>query len=187
MPRYFEVVDHVDRAGRWFLGSPRLPNGQRVEPELFTSGRSVELEGPLEVSVRVPGEPLDWTFADFDMPVVSETGRRILELTAPGEVQFISANVIGVEGVFAIANVLPVRACVDEQRSAFLKWTAEDGRPDRIGAYRMVSHLRVEESRLTGCGICRVAGWDVAIVVAANVKEAMDAVAVRGLEFRRVD
>jgi hypothetical protein len=130
---------------------------------------------------------LDWTFADFDMPVVRPSARELLESLAAPHVQFHEARVVGSWDRYAVANIVTVRACIDDQRSEFLKWTSADGREDKVGDYRQVTRLRIDPGRMQNAPICRLAGWRISIVVSRELKEAIEAAHLTGLTFEAVD
>lgn len=179
---YFLLIDDLEREHRWFLGSPSDHTGRSVEPDLFTGGR--ELSGvpqPLHIGLRRGGDPLDWTFADFDMPVVSAT---VLALLQPfsARIQAISAFVEGAPS-FYVLNVLDVRDCLDESGSEFLRWRAEDGRPDRTGQYRQVSRLRIDSARATDSQLFRLKGYEIALIVSETIKRQFEQHAVSGVQF----
>src|SRR5262245_12919954 len=89
MTSFFEVEDDVDVKGRWYLDGLSDKKGRKLDSRDFTYGNRlglkprlkislsdeeslVEIEPPLKVSLRRQGKPLDFTYADFDMPIVRE-------------------------------------------------------------------------------------------------------------------
>jgi hypothetical protein len=187
MSHAFVVRDDVDVRDRWYLDSLHDTHGRPLEAWDFTRGQPVQVAEPLVVSVRRPGRPLDWTFADFDMPVVKPAARELLESLAASHVQFHEARVVGSWDRYAVANIITVRACIDDQRSEFLKWTPADGREDKIGDYRQVTRLKVDPMRMDNAAICRLAGWRISVVVCRELKEAIEAAQLTGLTFEAVD
>ena len=179
---YFQLIDDLQRDDRWFLGSPSDSVGRPVEPDLFVGGGEVSgVQQPLHVRLRRGGVPLDWTFADFDMPVVRATVLALLQPLSV-RIQAIPAFVDGAPS-FYILNVLDVRDCLDESGSAFLKWRAEDGRPDRTGQYRQVSRLRIDPVRAMDAHIFRLKGYEIALIVSETIKRQFEQHAVSGVQF----
>lgn len=180
--KYFELIDDLELENRWFLGSPTDREGRSIEPDLFTGGR--EVRGPVEpfqISVRRRGVPLDWTFADFDMPVVRTSVLNVLRSLST-RVQSFSAAAES-ETSLHLLNLLDIRDCVDESRSEFVKWRREDGRPDRTGQYRQISRLRVSPDRSLGSPLFRLQGWAIAIIAAESVRREFERHAVSGVRF----
>lgn len=181
--QYFQLIDDLSFDGRWFLNSVQDALGRPVNPELFTVCRRLDgIDTPLRIFPRRTGRPLDWTYADFDMPVASGPIIEILN-DLSSQVQIIPAVVDSHKGVFGIVNILDLRDCLDESRSEFIRWRPEDGRPDRLGQYRQVSTLRVLHERVGHSEIFRIKGWDVAIVVSSNLREQFDHRGITGVTF----
>src|SRR5579863_243377 len=92
---YFLIEDDLDLVGRWHLNGLRDQMGREFDSRVFTYGNYVELSCPLMlpsykdgencevaqpvcVPLRKSGYSLDFTFADFDMPVLSERAANVL-------------------------------------------------------------------------------------------------------------
>ena len=173
-------------AGQWFLEAPRTPEGSRVDPRIFTYGTPVETPDPLTVPVRDPGHELDFSFAAFDMLVVTGRVGALIEHVAPGDIQRIPVRVEPATGSFEILNVLPVIDCIDRDRTVGTFWTPDDGRPEKVGQYRMIIDLKLDSARVGGHDIFRVGGWDIAVIVTERLKDALQREHVTGLTYRAV-
>lgn len=182
---FYELIDDVQRPSRWFLGSPRDAQGCPLNPESFRVGRHTEVVAPLSISVRRTGEPLDFTFADFDMPVLSQRAADLF-VDSPETTQLIPAVVDGYDGLFSVANFLHVRSVVDESRSEFLKWQEADSRPDKLGQYRQFTRLIVDPGRAAGARVFRIEGWRIALIVSEALKLALEDARVSGIRFGNV-
>lgn len=183
---YFELVDDVEASGRWFLKSPRDKDGAPVDARMFTVARPMIVQGPLAISLRREGARLDWTFADFDMPVASASATRVLQQLAPQHVEIHPACVEKQDEEFAVINVLACRKCVDESESEFLKWTPTDNRPDKCGDYRQMTRLRIRAAAAEDADIFRVDGWRIALIVSERIKKAFEAERFTGVRFLSV-
>lgn len=184
--RFYTILDDIDYPNRWFLRAPVNQNGAEVDPRLFTEGTRVAVAEPLVIRVRSAGHPLDFTLADFDMPVVRRAIGEILSQVAPTDIQRIPLAVEGHEGDYEILNVVTRRQALDESRSVITRWTEQDGRPEKVGQYFLVNRLKVDPQRTEGAAIFRLAGWEIAIVVSDEVRRALLAQEATGVKFREV-
>lgn len=180
--RYFKLQDEVAE-GRWRVGEvhdatgaiPRLIRGRRIETPVAYCAR-VTHEGAL----------LEYFVTSFNVPVATETLAKAIAEVAPGNVQVLPLEIIG-HGHWSILNVTEVVDCLDERRATFTKWTEADGRPDRMGGYKMVLGLVVDVARVPMQTHCfRVAGWEVALIVSDDVKSAMLRIGCQGAQFVEV-
>lgn len=184
--KYFRLTDDMTFPGRWFLNGIHAATGQSVDPRVFTSAAPVSDHKPVRVSVRVPGTPLDFTLGDFDVPVITAAVARILEPLASADLQLMPARIEGVAGDHEILNVVHAIACLDERRSEFIRWTEADGRPDKIGQYRMVTKLHVDPVRVGPAQVFRIDGWKVALVVSEAIRAALVSSGLSGMVFTEV-
>jgi hypothetical protein len=182
--RFYRVLDAVEHPGRWHLRAPVTAAGEAVDPWQFTQARPLHDLPPLRVSVRYPGVPLSFTFAGFDIPVVSQEVQAAL--AGVGALQWVGVEVGDAPGAsdeYLILNVLQKARCLDETRSQFTRWMPHDGRPDRMGSYRMVTQLAIDPERAPG-DVFRVDGWEVALIVSDAVRSALEPFS--GIRFERV-
>jgi hypothetical protein len=87
---------------------------------------------------------------------------------------------------FAIVNVLDVVDCIDEQQSKFTKWEERDGRPDKLGQYRMFTSLRLSAEKAAGHHLFRLAGWNNVLVVSEALRDKFIETGCSGLGFKRL-
>ena len=185
--RYFRLMDDGRIRGRWFLKSPVGPSGEELDPRLFTKGQRYAGGHGLRLPQRREGRALDFTLADFDMPVASARAAELLGRYCGDSVQLVPVAVEGEAEPFAIVNVLATCRCIDEKRSDFDLWTEEDERPDRLGQYRMFSELKVDAARVPeGSHLFRLEGWLIALVVSEQLQAALKAARLSGLLFEEL-
>ncbi len=136
--------------------------------------------------MQVDGQPLDFTLTSFNLPIVSRPLARSMKELAGTDLEVLPVELDSHPGYFAL-NPLLVVECLDEKRTHFLKWKAEDGRPDRVGQYRSVTDLYIESSRVPDrAHVFRVAGWEVALVVSETMRGVMENAGARGAVFTAV-
>jgi hypothetical protein len=180
--RFFRLLDDMSLRGRWFLKGPVNQQGERVDPRIFTTGNPVDITAPLVIPLRQPGIALDFTLADFGMPVVTRTLGLKLAAVAPSELQRLPATIEGVEGEYDVVNVLAALDCLDRARSQVRYWTESDGRPGKVGKPRMITSLGIDPSRALGRHIFRILDWEVALIVSESLASALDSVSGVRLE-----
>lgn len=172
MTRYYQLTDNKMIPGRWYLGPPFSEDGSEIDPRLFTIGRQ-DNPRPSRIGIRRPGRPLEFTEADFGMPVIATSfADRLRPLVGPA-VQFIEILIDG-NGGYAIMNVLPIVNCIDDDQSQVARWTREDHRADLAGQYRVVLNLTIDPARAGSNKIFRTEGWVIALIVSEEVKDVLD-------------
>ena len=186
MDKFFQMHDNVDLTGRWWLGSLNAGVENGMEPYDFLVGRRLAIRGPATISIRREGVPLDFTFADFDLPVANQRVALILRRLCHSDYQEIDSNVEGRTERYSVINVLNSVSCVDESRTRFVKWGPNDGRPEKVGKYRQIVNLHIDPNAVEGHKMFRVAGWQIALVIDEEIKSAMTDANVTGVIFTPV-
>ncbi|MDY7233005.1 imm11 family protein [Hyalangium rubrum] len=185
--RYFKLTDDVYITGRWELGEPMDPQGQEVDPWQFTKGKAVHVSERMRVPIKRPGKPLDFSFTSLATPVVHIPVAAMLSKLAPGDAQFIPVNIDSQPDQFCIFVATRLIRCIDEQRSTEVRyWKPEDGRPEKTGQYRSVYRLRIDPSQVGDAKIFRTWGWDIALIVSEEIKEALERLGATGTKFKEV-
>ena len=110
----------------------------------------------------------------------------MLAKRAAGDVQLIPADIEGWPEQYFVLVATRLIRCIDEQASRILFWTPEDGEQDRIGQYRDVRDMRVDRAKVGNAKVFRPEGWQVALVVSEEIKDAMDAMGTTGTRFQEV-
>jgi hypothetical protein len=201
--RYYELEDDLDMEGRWYLNGISDKEGIEFDSRDFTYGKHVdvgpplrlslndehdmvEVTPPLKVSLRRKGKSLDFTYADFDMPVVTAAVGQLLADIAGSDIQRIAVRVGSRKEEYDIINIISCVPCIDTKRSEIEWWTREDERPDKIGKPRMITRLVINQKSVSGANIFRPEGWEVVVVVSDKVRKALQEAKVTGVRFRNV-
>ena len=181
----FEELDHpgiVASHGPVAQGGSCDPAGSTG----LTLAQTMVRHQRLHVPVGVEGTRVGFNFAAFDMLISpAVVNEKLEELVGPA-IQRIPV-VVGEDQSFEILNVCERVACLDDSRSQVMRWTASDGRPDKVGQYRMVIGLKIDGSRVEGRQIFRVAGWGIALIVSDDVKRLLEKCGLSGVVYQRVD
>ena len=152
----------------------------------FKRGTPVHVEGRLKIPIETAGRPLDFTEAGIRIPAVHVKVASMLAERAPGDVQLIPAEIEGHPEQYLVLVATRLLCCIDEQASRILRWTPEDGEPDRVGQCRDVRDMRIDRAKVGNAKVFRPEGWEVALVVAEEIKDAMEALGATGTRFQEV-
>ncbi|WP_407940283.1 imm11 family protein [Myxococcus faecalis] len=155
---------------------------------MFTDGRLLSDPGPILARVRHRGSPRAFVFAGVQrVPVVSEEVGQALKTLAPGDVQLFPVSVEDVDERFFIVNVVRVVDCIDEAGSTGVQHYAEDDPfPERAGEFRWISGLRILPEKTEGARAFMLKRFKHPIIVAEEVKEALERIGNLGVMFKRV-
>lgn len=168
---FYELGEDLRMKGRWHLAGP-VDDEQRDERE-FIQGKVVNLRSPLNSRIYAHGSPLDFTFTLLQIPIVSPRFANTVRSLVGDQAQWLPVHIDGHEG-FEVLNAQQLVRCIDEGRSEFIKWHEEDGRPDKLGGYRMVTRLRLDPTQIPGnLHIFRVMGWKIALIVSQAFVDAI--------------
>jgi len=181
------LTEELGIPDRWQLGTPVDKRGQTVNPWQFTKGNSVQLDAVLRMPVSVGGKPLDFTLAALDIPVIKSNIAAILTEMAPGDVQLVPVEIDSQPGAYRILVATRLVRCIDDSASEEVRyWKPEDGRPEKVGKYRAVSGMRIDPTKVGDAKVFRTWGWTIALVVAEDIKEALERAGVTGAKFEEV-
>jgi hypothetical protein len=187
MSRYFELMDNMRFPQRWHLRAPVNERGESVDPWQFFESTRLEPQGEIRFPVKPPGHPFDFTLASFLIPVLNSRCVHVFEQLGIQEVQLLPAQVEGHTGPYFILNTLQVIRCIDDARCKEARyWMPEDGQPEKVGQYHVVSGLRIDPSKVGGAHIFRTWGWTVALIVSEELKQAMEQAGITGPDFVEV-
>ncbi|HZH78823.1 MAG TPA: DUF1629 domain-containing protein [Archangium sp.] len=186
--RYFELYEDMSSPDRWVLDDTLDAQGQPVGARLYLNAVPLRFEGRLRVPLLHPGHPLDFSLADAgDFPVVTENVASTLAELAPGDVQLYPVEVDSRPEPYFLVNVARLVKCIDDETSEeVLYWKPEDNRPDKLGQYRSVGGMRIDPSKVGDAKVFRPWGWPPALLVAEDVKEALERTGATGLKFTEV-
>jgi hypothetical protein len=188
LKRYFDLADDVYLPERWELGHPLDQNGQQLEdPWQFRVGEPVRFEGQVQIPVKRPGTPLDFSHAAFSIPVVHVRVASLLAELAPNDVESIPVRIDGQPDQFCILNATRLVRCIDDKASGEVQyWRPEDGRPGKTGQYRAVYGLRIDSSKVGDAKVFRTWGWTVALIVSEEIPQALERIGATGVKFKEV-
>jgi hypothetical protein len=168
-------------ADRWYLASPTTSHGEYIDPRLFTQGKRIDMADGLYLAKRREGKPLDFTLADFDMPVVSDRLAALLLQHAKHHIQFIPVSVHGESSRYQILNVCANVSCIAEPETVVTRWGPDDGRPDKIGQLRMVISPVMTADEYDGQAIFRATGWQIMLLCHRGLASALISSGFSGL------
>jgi hypothetical protein len=158
-----------------------------IDAREFTEGRPYGGPTPAAVSLDVDGARPEFTFAAFDMPIVSRRLAELIERLCPGQTQRLPVTILPSLSGYEILNVTATADCVDETRSRYIKkWTLDSACPDRVGTFSEIGGLMIDPRRANNHGIFRVRDWEIALIVSDPVKTAMEAIEDLGVVFEPV-
>jgi len=187
VPGYHDLRDDRDSHSRWHLGGPLDSQGREIDPWQFRKGRPLEFNAPPYFPVDVPGEPLDFCWAAFSIPVVHERFARLFQRLNVPDVQFIPAQVEAHLGPYFILNTLRIIRCIDDSRCAEVEyWQPEDGQPEKIGKYRSIYDLRIDPAKVGDARIFRTWGWSIALIISEDLKQAIEIAGLTGARLVEV-
>ena len=186
--RFYDLTDDMRQPGRWHLRHPVDEHGRKIDPWQFDEGQWLEPQGLVRFPVRPAGQEFDFTLAAFSIPVVHGRVVQLFErLGLQPEVQFLPVQVEGHAGPHFILNALRIIRCIDDARCREVRYfQPEDGQPEKVGKYRVVSGMRIDPTRVGEARIFRPWGWTMVLLVSEDVKEAMEREGLTGMRFTEV-
>ena len=171
---------------QWFLGTPTNYSGDEWAFWRLLRGEALD-ENDLRTwraLVEQEGQGLPFSFAGFDVPIVSEEVAKFIAGESPGQVQLLPVEIKGASPGYRILVATKTIRCVDECSSEFTKWGADDGRPDKAGEYRMFTHLCLDPTLIpVDLKIFRVWGWRQALIVSDDLAESLRSYVKTGLIY----
>jgi hypothetical protein len=187
MPRrFFRLADDVYVPHRWHLDTPTDSQGRQVDDGQFSLGAPVHVTERLRIPVEIAGKPLDFTEAGIGIPVVHVRVASVFAELAPDDVQLLPVDVAGHPEQYLILVATRLIRCIDEQASRIELWTHEDRVPHLVGQYSSVRDLRIDKARVGSARVFRPEGWDVALLVSGEIKEALERLGATGTRFEEV-
>ncbi|NPC47674.1 hypothetical protein D7X99_32370 [Corallococcus sp. AB032C] len=187
--QFFELDIDMYVPGRWYFKTPTQLDGQPLEdPWVFTIGGPIADPGPLLIPLSRSGNPLDFTSAGVGFtPILSARTAEVFRVLAPNDVQLFPVQVEGrAEPYFLLVAARTLR-CVDEVASEEVQfWRPEDGQPAKAGQYRYIAGLRIDKARVADERVFRVWGFQTALIVDGQLKQALEQTGIVGGQFVEV-
>jgi len=185
--RLFKLADDVYVPNRWHLDTPTDIQGRKVFDWDFKRGTPVHVPGGrLKIPIEIPGWPLDFSEAGIRIPVVHVKIASMLSELAPNDVQLIPVDIEGQPDQYLVMVATRLIRCIDEAASEVSFWTPEHGVPEKVGQYMGVDRLRIDKARVGNARVFRPEGWEVALIVSEEIKDAMERVGATGSRFEEV-
>jgi hypothetical protein len=185
--RYFDLSEDVYIPGRWALGKLVDARGEDVWPWLLMRGEPARFEEQLEVSIESPGNPLDFSYAAFGIPIVHARVASVFSELGAQDMQLIPVEVGSQPDEYFVLNVTRVVKCIDDEASEEVRyWTPEDGIPEKVGKYCSVAGMRIDTSKVGDAKVFRTWGWHVALIVSEDIKQALEGMGTTGMKFVEV-
>ncbi|WIG92921.1 DUF1629 domain-containing protein [Myxococcus sp. SDU36] len=186
--RYFRLKEDM-QAENWDLGDLLNEQGQEVDdPYLFAAGQPVRVTGRLTIPVDAPGRRLDFCMAGIGAaPIVHVRVATLFAELAPDDVQLIPVDVQSHPDQYLILVATKRIRCIDDKASEEVRyWKPEHGQPERIGDYKSVMGLRIDTTKVGDAKVFRTEGWDIALIVAEEIKHALERLQATGVKFTPV-
>jgi hypothetical protein len=184
--RFFKLSDDLYVPHRWYLATPLDSQGRKVHDWDFKRGTSVHVEGRLKIPIKIAGMPLDFCWAGLSIPVARVKVASMLAERAAGDVQLIPADIEGYPEQYRVLVATRLIRCIDEEASKVQFWTPEDGVPDKVGQYWAVDDMHIDKSKVGNAKVFRPEGWPTVLIVAEEIKDAMEAMGATGTRFQEV-
>lgn len=188
--KYYRLMDELNKPkDRWFLKSLNVVDENKISVWKFLSPAQVKLPNTdqLKISIRKEGNPLDFTFADFEVLVVNE---KVAFFLSDVECQLIPVEVDSIKNkhVYFIVVLLNSVDCLDEGRSVFEKWQSDDPiRPDLAGNYKGIYKLFVDNNKIKQDNtIFRLGKSDNIIIINEKLKKQFESNGITGVKFKEI-
>ncbi len=155
---------------------------------MFVEGRRVAEPGPLKTKPFHAGEERTFSVANADrLPIAKEQVAHIFRELAPDDVQLFPVEIEGTTERYYIVNATRRFECIDEVNCREVqKYPSDGAMPERTGEYRAISGLRIDTAKVEGARVFRPMGWEVALIVSKEVKEAIERIGNTGVFFNPV-
>ncbi len=140
----------------------------------------------MKIPIEIAGRPLDFSWAGLSIPVVHVKVASMLSERAPGDVQPIPADIEGQPDQYLVLVATRLIRCIDEKASKVQFWQPEDGLPEKVGQYWAVDDMRIDKVKVGNAKVFRPEGWEVALIVSEEIKDAFERLGATGTRFEEV-
>lgn len=168
---YFQLTDDKRIPGRWFLGGLSTEQNGLLDPRVLTYGKPADLSGRLRLSLRREGKEMDFSLADFGMPVIRVELAEELSRVAPHDVQFFPVSIVGSTRSYAIMNIIRTMDCLDDARSGVTYAGDELGDSSGKRRYSVVACPHVDATRTGDANLLRIRGWEIVMIISERVRK----------------
>jgi len=177
----YRLEDDLREPLRWCL---RAPTNEAADDFTwaFNVAKAARPTLPLFARLRRRGRPVDYTLADFDIPILSSAAMMLFRHHAREHVQFFPVRIEGESDEYFVMNILTEADCLDETASE-IQWWTEGHRTER---YRMIVH-EVYDRRVTDLPpIFRLSNFHVAVLVTDELRQAINQARLTGMVLREI-
>ncbi|MCP3099243.1 hypothetical protein LZ198_10210 [Myxococcus sp. K15C18031901] len=184
---YFAV--EIGDVPQWSLDTLEpVKGGALEEPWMFVEGKRVADPGPLKMRPLQTGAERTFSVAHSDRtPIADEHVAHVLLELAPHDVQLFPVEIEGASRRHFIVNATKRFDCIDEANCREVqRYPSEGAVPERAGEYRALSGLRIDPTRVEDAQVFRPLGWELALIVSAEVKAALEHIGDTGVFFNPV-
>ena len=185
--RFFKLSADLYVPHCWRLDTPVASQGRKLLDWDFDRGAPVHVPGGrLKIPIEKPGRPMDFSWAGLGTPLVHIRVATLLSEWAANDVQFIPGDIEGQPDQYLVLVVTRLIRCIDEKVSKVSFWTPEHGVPEKVGQYMGVDRLHIDKAKVGNAQVFRPEGWEVALIVSGEIKDALERMGATGTRFEEV-
>lgn len=186
--RYFKLSADLNVPGLWSLGMLADQRARELDdPWIFNKGRPIPHPGRLKLPLMIPGRALDFSYGGIATPVVHVRVASLLAELAPEDVQLFPVEIEGQPDQFCLLVATRLIRCIDDAACKEVEyWMPEDGQPAKVGEYRDVYGMRIDPSKVGDAKVFRTWGWNIALIVREDIKNALERMNPTGMWFQEV-
>jgi hypothetical protein len=188
--KYFRILDNLDRpSNRWFLSSLNVVDDGRVSVWKFVTASAtppVVDTTLLTIGLRSRGTPIDFTFADFEVPIINE---QVATLIPDEDAQLLPVQIAGHKANhhYFVAFLMKEVDCLDANNSIYELWDSDDAvRPDLAGEIKSIDKLIIDSTKVTDATIFRLYKSDNIVIANEIFKRHFENAGLTGLTFKPV-
>jgi hypothetical protein len=181
---YYRIDENLDVfPRRWLLGEILGRNKIELDPFEFWRGIEFHRDDQFLIQRFVDGDKTAFSLAAFDVPIVrNDVASEMLDLCGR-DVQMLPVTIGPHAKKYSILNMLRIIDCIDESSSVITRWGSKDGRPDKVGQYRMVIKLVVDAQMVGSAQIFRPMKWPGAILCSDVLRRRLDGMGIRCISY----
>ena len=186
--KYFDWSPDTLESSRKNISEPSYRDGMRIDAWRFKSCEHFNLDGDeLWVDAEGVGDSSSVIFGAFELPFFLPSLASSISAVVGDQVQWVAVRVRSTGEKLYILNALREIKCIDESRSVFEKWEhGNSGRPDKVGQYKWMADLAIDDSMVGNSDVFRPWGWRMPLIVSQRVKLIAEAAGVASASFTAV-
>lgn len=182
--KYYRLLDKLNIRNRWFLGEVYSSKKVNIWNYISIKNSKLDSNQKLVMDIIENGEALDFTFSAFDVPIVSERIKSILD---DEEVFFIPINIKKSKENFYILVIKKYIDAVDSDLSDFLLWEENNKiRPDLAGTYKVFKKLIVDGNKTESSNIFRIENYEIALIISEDIMKKFKKYKITGIDYKCV-